>query len=55
MWLDVAHVESKCILAMEEYWQFNRDNSNLSTEWDVFKAVMRGAIIQAIASYRAEL
>lgn len=53
--LDVAHLESNCTLAMEEYWRVNGGTSSPLIEWDAFKAVMRGAMIQVIASHRAEL
>lgn len=55
LWLSVPQVESKCISAMEDYWQINTGTANPWSEWDAFKAVMRGAIIHAIASHRAEL
>lgn len=40
---------------MEEYWRFNNGTSSHLTEWDDFKAVMRGALIYSIATFWAEL
>lgn len=33
----------------------NEGTSNPLTEWDTFKAVMRGSLINALATYRAQL
>lgn len=54
-WPDVVPVETKCTPAIAEYWQLNSGSSDPLTEWEAFKAVMRGVLIHAIASYRAKL
>lgn len=40
---------------MEDYWRLNSGTSSHLTEWDAFKAVMRGAVIHSIAIFRAVL
>lgn len=53
--LEVAPLENKCVSTMEEYCQCNAGTSSPKSECEVFKAVMRGALIHAIATYRTEL
>lgn len=48
-------MENKCQVAIEDYWQINVGTAHPWSEWEAFKAVMRGTIIHAIASHRAEL
>lgn len=54
-WLEVESVATRCVSTIEEYWRLNAHTSNPMIEWDAFKAVMRGALLQSIATYRAEL
>lgn len=54
-WLEVPSVDIKCHSDMEEYWAVNEGTSSPSMEWEAFKAVMRGSLVNAIAVYRAQL